>query len=79
MRDLRTFAEEINKSALNYRMGQCQEIRRRMHGLQRVKRRPIHKWVDIEDRFTHNLLLGNGASIAVHPGLSYPSPVTITV
>lgn len=33
----------------------------------------IHKWEDIKDRFTDGLLLGNGASIAVHPGFGYGS------
>lgn len=38
-----------------------------------MTKRKIHKWEDIKDRFTHNLLLGNGASIAVHGDLSYRS------
>ncbi|MDP2932232.1 MAG: DUF4917 family protein [Chloroflexota bacterium] len=33
----------------------------------------LHDWLDIKDVFGHNLLLGNGASIAVHPDLSYKS------
>ena len=33
----------------------------------------ISDWEDIKDRFTHNLLLGNGASIAIHTALSYDS------
>lgn len=33
----------------------------------------IQQWNDIKDRFTHGLLLGNGASVAVHRGFAYPS------
>ena len=33
----------------------------------------IYQWNDIKERFKHGLLLGNGASIAVHEGFAYPS------
>lgn len=33
----------------------------------------IYQWSDIKERFKHGLLLGNGASIAVHKGFAYPS------
>lgn len=33
----------------------------------------IVQWLDIEDDFEHGLLLGNGASVAVHEGFSYTS------
>lgn len=41
MRGLRAFAEEINRSASDYRMGQFQEIRAQIHKLQRMKTRDI--------------------------------------
>lgn len=33
----------------------------------------IREWKDIKAQFTHGLLLGNGASISVHPGFGYGS------
>ena len=33
----------------------------------------LHSWEKIKNHFTDNLLLGNGASIAVHAGFSYQS------
>jgi hypothetical protein len=33
----------------------------------------IFQWNEIKDRFNHGLLLGNGASMAVHPGFGYRS------
>lgn len=33
----------------------------------------LHKWSDIRDKFTQNILLGNGASIAIDKRLSYHS------
>ena len=33
----------------------------------------LHNWSDIRDRFRHNILLGNGASIAIDGRLSYRS------
>ena len=33
----------------------------------------IYQWRDIEEGFTHGLLLGNGASVAVDAGFSYGS------
>ncbi|MCJ7631912.1 DUF4917 family protein [Candidatus Bathyarchaeota archaeon] len=33
----------------------------------------LHNWSDIRDRFRHNILLGNGASIAIDERLSYRS------
>ncbi len=33
----------------------------------------IHKWFDISDQFNEGLLLGNGASIAIHEGFRYDS------
>jgi hypothetical protein len=34
---------------------------------------PIHQWNDIKDEFQDGLLLGNGASMAVHQGFGYRS------
>lgn len=33
----------------------------------------LHNWSDIQDRFRHNILLGNGTSIAIDERLSYRS------
>lgn len=33
----------------------------------------IYEWNDIKDEFTDGLLLGNGASMAVHPEFHYGS------
>ncbi|MFL5614829.1 MAG: DUF4917 family protein [Gemmatimonadaceae bacterium] len=33
----------------------------------------IHNWLDIADQYADTLLLGNGASIGLHSGFSYPS------
>jgi len=33
----------------------------------------VHDWLDIADEFTEGILIGNGASIAIDPGFSYPS------
>lgn len=34
---------------------------------------PMSKWNDIKNHFGHGLILGNGASMAVHPGFGYRS------
>lgn len=34
---------------------------------------PIHAWEDIQDRFTHALLIGNGASISIDNNFHYKS------
>lgn len=36
----------------------------------------LEKWSDISGKFSHSLLLGNGASISIHPELSYTSLFT---
>ena len=38
-----------------------------------MKKHRLYKWKDIKDRFTHNLLLGNGASIAISESFDYRS------
>jgi hypothetical protein len=34
---------------------------------------PVHQWNEIKERFTDGLILGNGASMALHPGFGYAS------
>ena len=51
MRTIRRIAEEINAAAASYRIGEFQEIRRRIHGLSRPKTREIFTSQTIHDEW----------------------------
>ena len=54
MKDIRSIAQEINAAAERYRMGQFQEIRRKIRGHSRIKTREIFSDQTIHEGWAFN-------------------------